>query len=405
MKNICLGIILFACLLGACKRENVTKEPKSFPISATQKMLINAGNEFSFDLIKAIHQEEDADKNLFFSPFSISMALGMTLNGATGKTYEDMKSSLHLTSMSLSDINTSYKYLIDNLKPLDKDVVFTIANSIWYRQGYTIVPEFISNNQDYFYAQVNPLDFAKSEESKVTINNWVKDKTNGKIEEIIDNIKPEDFMFLINALYFNGQWTYKFEKSDTREMDFNLRNGDKVITPFMFSKMNVKHVSNDLADAIELPYGEGNFSMIVLVPQYNKNLDDLIEGFNSTNWNYWISNLNLVEGMSVYLPKFTFDYEIELKDILSSLGMSVAFSDMADFSGINADLPLYISKVKHKGFVSVNEEGTEAAAVTSVGISFTSISQFAANKPFLFVIKERNTQSILFVGKVMKPVL
>ena len=402
-----MGKFLFLLIpiffLGACDLNMFKKNPKSFDVSTKQQELIDNGNAFSASILKQINDTEAKDKNLFFSPFSISMALGMTLNGANGTTKEAMLDALELSGMSMDDINSSYKYLIDNLKPLDPDVVFNIANSIWYRQDYSILSDFIQLNRDHFYAEISPLDFNKSEEAKNTINNWVKDKTNGKIEEIVDKISPSSFMFLINALYFNANWTYQFDKSDTKELDFYLADDVTTSTPFVHQKMEAKSFSNDLLHAIELPYGEGNFSMVVMVPQYGKNVDDIVSEFSISNWNNWLAAMTEIEDLEIYLPKFSYEYDIELEEILTNMGMGIAFSSQADFSGINPDLALYISKVKHKAFVDVNEEGTEAAAVTSVEINYTSISQFAANKPFLYFIKERNTQAILFIGRVMDP--
>jgi serine protease inhibitor len=401
--NRVLLVILAVILFSGCEKFKNNKEPKSFPLTAKQQEVVTSGNEFTADILKKVNASEPDDKNLFFSPFSISMALGMTLNGAIGVTRDEMIQTLQLQGLSMDEINASYKYLIDNLVSLDKDVTFDIANSIWYRDDYTILPDFIQLNQDNFYAEVTGLDFSKAEESKNTINNWVSDKTHGKIEEIVDQIDPSSFMFLINALYFNANWKYQFDKSESSESDFQLSDGSNTQTTFMHQKLDVQSYSDDLLQAIELPYGEGNYSMVVMLPQYNKDVEDIIDAFSTTNWNSWLNNMITQQGLDIYLPKFSYDYEIELKDILIQLGMEKAFTGQAEFSNIHPNLPLYISKVKHKAFVDVHEEGTEAAAVTSVEINFTSIQEFRANKAFLFCIKERNTNAILFVGKLMNP--
>ncbi|MBL6964466.1 MAG: serpin family protein [Bacteroidetes bacterium] len=402
MKKFVL-IVLPLLLFATCDKEQAVKEPKSFDVSAEQQQLINNGNAFSIKILQQINQAESSSKNLFFSPFSISMALGMTLNGAGGLTKEAMLQSLQLHDMSIDDINASYKYLIDNLKPLDPDVTFDIANSIWYRNDYTVLADFIKTNRDYFYAEISPLDFNKSELAKQIINDWVKDKTKGKIEEIVDQINPTSFMFLINALYFNANWMYQFDKSDTRDMNFHLIDGSSTSTPFMNQKMDIKSFSNHELHCIEMFYGEGNFSTVFILPQSNSSLDDVIDDFSLSKWNTYLSSMTEVQGMDIYIPKFNYAYDIELKEVLTAMGMGIAFGEHADFSGINTQLDLFISKIKHKAYIDVNEKGTEAAAVTSVEISFTSIAQFVANEPFLFLIKERNSGAILFIGKVMDP--
>jgi len=400
MKKI-ITLIIPLLLLVACD-----KNPEVFPVSLKQQEVINSGNVFGFDLFRKINETEIAAKNLFISPLSISMALGMTLNGANANTLDEMKAAMYFSSLTNDEINKTYRYLLDNLISLDPKVVMEIANSIWYRNTFNVLPDFLTTNQTYFDAEVSPLDF-DDPASKDVINKWVSDNTNSKIKTIIDEITPEMVMYLINAVYFKGQWKYQFDKSDTYEAEFEKSDGSKKSVSMMKLESDINFLSNELFRAVELPYGKGNYSMIVMVPKDNYDVNDIIEELNEDNWNSWMDAMAESEDAKIHLPKFKFEYEIKLNDALQALGMSDAFQPgIADFTRINSDGGLYISEVKHKTFVEVNEEGTEAAAVTSVGIGYTSMpdNYLIANKPFLFVIKEKNTKAVIFIGKIMEPV-
>jgi len=399
MKKLSL-ILLLPFMLTNCSKDAV-----QFNVSMKQKSLIEADNSFGFELFKQINSATSEDKNLFISPLSISMALSMTLNGAAGTTLEGMKTALQLPTLTTQEINEINQFLLDKLISLDPKVRLAIANSIWYRKDFYVLPDFLTTNQKYYQAQVSPLDFSGQDALK-TINNWVYDQTGKKIEKIVNQIDPEDVMFLINAIYFKGDWKMKFDKNKTADEDFYLSDGNQLSVPFMKQKITANYYTNDNVEAIELPYGRGNYSMVVMVPKGNYSVTDLINGMNSDTWKSWKKEFSETKDINLKLPKFRFEYEITLNDILSAMGMQEAFSDQADFTGINPIGQLYISEVKHKSFIEVNEEGTEAAAATSVGISFTSVPQeiwFSADKPFLFFITELNTGCILFMGKIARP--
>ncbi|MBE9511919.1 MAG: serpin family protein, partial [Bacteroidetes bacterium] len=258
-------------------------------------------------------------------------------------------------------------------------------------------------NQNYFYAEVSPLDF-NNPEAVNTINNWVADKTNDKITEILDYIPADAVMYLINAIYFKGIWKYEFDESDTEEKPFYLSDGTTKDVPMMVQEASFNYFSNDIMQAVEMPYGAGNYSMVILLPQNNKTPDDIIDQLSNDNWNRWLSEFYEAGKAHIQLPKFKFEYKNKLNDELINMGMGIAFGN-ADFSKINPNRDLFISRVLHKTFIEVNEEGTEAAAVTLVELRETSIAgeTFIVNKPFIFVIKEKYTNSIIFIGKVMEP--
>lgn len=411
-----LGLFICAGFMG-CSKDRTNNpisppEPEPRELAVVQKSLVESDNKFGFKLFQEIIKEEP-DKNVFISPLSVSMALGMTYNGADGSTQEAMQATLELSDLTRQEINECYQNLIEVLTGLDPKVKFQIANSIWYRQGFPVEDEFISLNKTYFSAEVRGLDFNDPNASDI-INGWVDENTNGKIKEIVDKvINPLTVMFLIDAIYFKGIWTYKFDEELTQDDWFTLPDGSEKSCRMMTQERDFQYFENDDFQAIELPYGgDGDFSMTIFLPRLQKDIDSLIAEFNYENWNQWINSFSEQEG-TLQLPKFTLEYELTLNDILKALGMTIAFDPFqADFTRMYKEKEvaenLYISEVKHKAFVKVDEEGTEAAAVTSVEMDLTALpSGFSmrVDRPFVFVIREDHSQTILFIGKIVEPTL
>lgn len=407
-KILTLALLPCLCIgLLQCTTRSVPTDPKgSRELTAAEKRLVESDNKFGLKLFKGIIREEK-DKNVFVSPLSVSMALGMTYNGANGETQEAMQKTLELSGLTIQQVNESYKSLIELLSQLDPKVLFQIANSIWYRQEYSFEKEFIDLNKTHFNAEVSGLNFNDPNAPK-TINAWVDKNTNGKIKEIVDApIDPLMVMFLINAIYFKGFWTYQFDKELTKDDLFTLPDGSKKACKMMKQKAEFQYFENADFQAIDLRYGDGDFSMSIFLPHLDKNIDSLIAKFDQENWDLWIGSFFKHE-LTLYLPKFTLEYELLLNDVLKSLGMAIAFDPFkADFTKMyKGPESLYISKVKHKTFVEVNEEGTEAAAVTSVGIAMTSVGTvMRVEWPFVFAIRENKSGTILFIGKIVEPTL
>jgi serpin B len=416
MKNnlvIILSLIFVAVALSNCKKSNIDEPSQEEPyqqkifLNEKAKAVVNADNTFGIKLFKKLNEESETEENIIISPLSVSIALGMTYNGTNGETKEAMENTLELQGLSVEEINESYKTLIDELTTIDPKVTLNIPNSIWYRNTFDVLQGFININQNYFYAKVIPLDF-DDPASVGIINNWVAENTNQKIPEIIDSIDLAAVMFLINAVYFNGTWVYEFDEQHTEPETFYLSNGTTKQVEMMQQEATLSYATNDLFEAVDLYYGSGNFSMVILLPKETNTPDDIIEQLNTENWTNWMSGFS-EKNIQLLLPKFKLEYGKRLNDALTSLGMGVAFNHpcCADFSKINPNYQLYIGFVKHKTFIDVNEEGTEAAAVTIVGLEYTSVGDtpyiFTVNKPFLFAIKERDTNAIIFLGKVMEP--
>ncbi|MBO0857667.1 MAG: serpin family protein [Chloracidobacterium sp.] len=369
--------------------------------------LVAASNAFGFDLFQQLLRQA-ANKNVFFSPLSVMVALGMTYNGAAGETKTGMERALKIEGMNLADLNRASSVLIEALKSSDPKIELAIANSLWTRGGMRFNEDFLERARRFYGAKISSLDF-KNPESVATINNWVSGATKGKIGRIIDQINSEQVIFLINAVYFKGGWQKIFDKTLTKEQPFHLPDGHQRPAQMMAQSGDYLYLHGDKFQAVSLPYGNGSVTLYLFLPEQGSSVDEFLKGLSYQQWERWVNNFKKTRG-DVKLPRFKLDYEKKLNDPLKELGMGVAFNPQkADFSGIHAEKGLYISEVKHKAIVEVNEEGTEAAAATSVGIAGTSASAprerftFIADRPFLMAIRDSQTGAILFMGAVMEP--
>ncbi|MFC2117027.1 serpin family protein [Bacteroidota bacterium] len=405
---ILLLLMLFITIIISCDKEkdniiDIDPDELTNPIEnlldPRVKSIVESDNTFGFKIFKEIAKGKE--ENICISPLSIAMCLSMLYNGAETETKREMEETLELLDLSVMDVNKSYRALIDSLRTNDPGVLFEIANSIWGAKNFDIEDEFIRRNEDYFDAEVSQLDFGDPGAVDI-INNWVSDKTHQKIETILSKTNSGDLMYLINAIYFKGRWLFEFDPDKTFDGPFTLNNGERIRVAKMHQQEDFNYLYNDLFSSVELLYGSGNFSMHILLPHNNLKVDDIIENLNNETWNQWLTEYVKKENYKIYIPKFKFEYKKSLIDDLKTLGMNLAFNPMADFSGINKNCEMWISLVKHKTFIEVNEEGTEAAAVTIIGAWGSSLG-YSVNRPFIFIIKERTTNTILFIGKVMNP--
>ncbi len=385
-------------------------ENKLIQLDEKSAQLIEADNAFGLEIFQEIREESDKE-NIMISPLSISVALAMAYNGADGDTKTEMENTLKLNGLTPEQINSSYKMLIAALQSLDEDVVFELANAIFYANGFEVKSPFISTNQDYYDAKVESLDFS-SPSSVKHINDWVAEKTHDKIEKIVESLSPDDRMVLLNAIYFNGIWSVKFDEDGTKLHNFKKKSGANIEVPMMNKEDKLDYTTNSLFSAIKLPYGTGQYNMMVLLPASDKNSANIIDELSADNWNEWMKSFETEEHVVVTMPRFKFAFELQLNNALKKMGMQKAFiSNESDFTKITDDKRLYISSVIHKSFIDVNENGTEAAAVTSVTFSTTSIGSgdqiqkiyFTVDKPFVFAITEKDTDAILFIGEVQNP--
>ncbi len=377
------------------------------PVEELDQRLVDANNGFGFSLYREL-AGRDSEKNLFISPASIITALAMTYNGADGETRAAMERVLLLEGMSMDEVNEAFADLLTVLENPDPKVELAVANSLWGRAGIEFNEDFLERNREYFKAEIDALDFDDPAAAD-RINSWVKEKTKDRIDGIVEPpINPETILFLINAIYFNGEWSTPFDEDNTRDVSFNLPGGTAKNHPLMFRYSDFHYLENELFQAVRLPYGKNErVSMYVFLPAAGSGLDQLYEHLTAENWQNWLSSFRMMEG-EVGLPRFTYEYETSLSDVLKALGMEIAFDgDRADFSGMHPIPPnLYISEVKHKTFVEVNEKGTEAAAVTSVEVGVTAMPEtftMIVDRPFFFSIVDDITGTILFMGSVLEP--
>ncbi|MFH1763728.1 MAG: serpin family protein [Gemmatimonadota bacterium] len=382
----------------------ITELPRA--LTPAEQIVIASSNTFGFDLLREVDTRRESDQpNTILSPLSASMALGMALEGAEGETFAEMQTVLGFQGMAREEINASYAGLLDLLLNLDPAVEIEIANSAWSRLGFPFKADYFNAITTSFQAVVQELDF-DDPNAKDVINQWVRDQTNGRIEEIIDGISPLDILFLINAVYFKGDWTTQFKKGSTQQASFYLENGSTVSVPMM---------SGDIEDVgfarleggrtvAELPYGGQAFGMVVVLPGPQETVDDLLTTLDDGAWAAWMDALHLGEVM-VRMPKFELEWDGLFNDPLKAMGMERAFQPFqAEFSRMTPATDAHISAVRQKTYMKVDEEGTEAAAVTSVTVGVTSAGPgITLDRPYLLAIRERLSGTVLFLGAVRDP--
>ncbi len=411
-----LVMIMFlfnAALLTACagKEDGETAEVEEVSIEESDKLagsadknLVDANTGFGFNILREL-TAEDEDSNVFISPLSILLALAMTYNGSVGETNLSMAEALGFSEFDLEELNSGFHDLLVSIMNADSDIELSIANSIWYKMGYDIDQDFIDRNKNYYSSEVNEIDFTKPGVLD-TINGWIEDKTKGKIEKMLDVIPPDAVMYLINAIYFKGNWTNPFNEDLTVDDDFYLPDGTTKKVPMMSQEGNFAYYDGDGFSAVKLPYGQEKMAMYIILPDEGEEIDSVIESLDEESWNEISKSFSGTE-VSLVMPKYKMEYGVKvINDVLTNLGMGIAFGPEADFSGISPGI--LISRVLHKAVIEVNEKGSEAAAATVVemiesAMEPTEIVQFIVNRPFFFTISDDRSGSILFMGKVVEP--
>jgi serine protease inhibitor len=374
------------------------------PLTTGEQKVITAANDFSFSLFRQVSGAQK-DANVFTSPLSASMALGMTMNGAAGPTYDQMRAALAFGNVSEPEINESYKSLIALLRGLDPTVDVRVANSIWYHNTFPFKQSFLDAGKTWFDAEVSAVDISSPDAVK-RINDWVSSATAQKIPTIIDAVDTDVVMLLINAIYFKGSWRDRFDAARTEDAPFRAASGDQPMR-LMHRDGTMRYLSTPTFDVVDLPYGNSAFSMTVVLPHAGTSVETVASSLQSAQWTSWMSQLRDAS-VQLYLPRFRLEWQRKLNDDLTSLGMRDAFdpSGLADFTRMSPrGRELFISYVKQKTFVDINEEGTEAAAATAVGIGLTSAPLsvvMRVDRPFLFVIRERLSGTIMFMGKIVR---
>jgi serpin B len=406
IKILLIGLSILTTM--ACK----TKAPEKSIASSTDNIqtpdltMIANNNRFAFDLYKKISLKPE---NMFYSPFSISAALGMTYTGSAGNTAKEIAGVLHFAANDASFYG-NYKAYLASVGALNKDElnIYT-ANSLWAQADFKFEKEFIEIIRNHFSGEIKNVNFVKeAEKCRMEINQWVESKTNNKIKDLIQPGLIDDLtrLVLVNAIYFKAPWEMPFDERATKKMDFKTTETTMVSADFMTAENNYKYYAEDNFSAIEIPYTKGGLSMLIVLPKDNNSFVTLQKNISYAD--YVKINAGLaVKKVRLVLPKFKATSEFELSEVLKQMGMPEAFTDKADFSGMTGKKDLKISKVIHKAFIDVNEAGTEAAAATAVVIRIKSapinVVEFKVDHPFMFLIKENTHGSILFAGNIYDP--
>jgi Serine protease inhibitor len=384
----------------------IIEPAKPVMLTQIQREKADADNSFAFKMFNEVSKLEGS--NTFFSPFSLNMAMGMIYNGSSGNTRDELVKSLGIENFSESDINKYYKKISQSLMEIDPVTDLVVANSIWYRNSFTVKAPFIEISKKYFDADVLALDFNNSNAAGM-INKWCSDKTRNKFGQIVSNPLPNGLMmYLINALYFKSKWEKgkEFEKSKTKSDYFTKSNSEKIKVNMMEQTTSLSYYADEHLQCVELPYGNNAFSMIAILPSENKDLNKLIEYLCNDKWGNIVNSMQQ-ERVWLKLPRFRIECNFRLIQPLMNLGIEQIFK--GGFENIS-DTPFWVSEIRQKTFVEVNEEGTEASALTTVFmIGYAGLSKpkepihFFADRPFLFLIREKSTGVILFVGRVDEP--
>lgn len=371
--------------------------------------VVDGNTAFALDLYSRL---KDEDGNLFFSPYSISVALAMTYAGARENTAQQMSQTLRF-SLDPQRLHPAFEKLEERLEALQEEgnVQLEIANSLWPHKSYPILEEYIGLVKKYYGVKITPLDYAAdTEAARRIINEWVEEKTKDKIKDMIGPgvLDALTRLVLVNAIYFKGNWADQFEEELTKDAPFHPLSGESIEVPMMKQQETFGYAEHEDLQILQMPYAGDEMSMLVLLPKNMDGLADLQSVFNEESLEEWLRSIRKKEVL-VFLPKFKVTSQFRLDEALASMGMPDAFSpEKADLSGIDGEPHrLYIGAVIHKAFVDVNEEGTEAAASTAVGFALASMPEpvptFRADHPFIFMIRDNNTGSILFMGRIVDP--
>lgn len=378
------------------------------PSAGDEASVVSGNNRFAFDLYQQFNDGAiQKSKNMFFSPISLSTALAMTFSGARMETESQMAKVLHF-ELNQNQLHPAFASLMARMQG-GKGYQLVVANALWPQKEYPFLKDFMDIGTRYYQAGVQALDYAgDTEGARGTINRWVEQKTQNKIKELIkpDILTALTRLVLTNAVYFKGSWDTQFDPARTRSMAFRISDSQTVDVPMMYQSSSLPYYEDDVLQVLELPYAGKELSMLVVLPSRESGMAKVEAMLSAGSMEKWVSSLK-EEKVEVFLPKFRMTCDYALNPVLTRMGMPDAFDVLkADFSGMTGNKQLYIAAVIHKAFVDVNEEGTEAAAATAVVVATKSISinpQFRADRPFVFVIRDKKTGIILFMGRVMNP--
>lgn len=405
MKTFIAFISISVFLFAACQKNDDKPVPAKEVDEKLKSEVTDQNNNFSVDIFRKMVANDSVEKNVFISPLSMYYALAMAGIGADGETRQEFNSVLGWSFASDSLLMEAMKQIYNDIKPTENKITLEIANSLWQNQEFEVYQTYKDNVATYFDAEVRALDFTNPDAVN-TINAWIENKTHDKIKDMLDAIPDDVLLYLINAIYFKGDWKYTFDEKYTANRNFTTNNGIVEQVPFMNQETYVNYLETEGFKMIELPYADSNYSMVMLLP-INQSVGDLMNQIDMNKWVQW-QNQAKRQLVRISIPKFKFGYGTRLlNEELKDMGLVSAF-DNANFSKMTP-YSVYISRVLHKSFIEVNEKGSEAAAVTIIEIRVTETidgkpdPSFAADRPFIFAICHKPTNTLLFMGKVADP--
>ena len=391
---------------------NMLAEPIPIQLTEEQQVFANDNNQFTLNFLKTVNEVDHSDKSFIYSPLSITYVLGMVNDAATGQTEKELEETLGFHEGGIQAVNDYCKKLIDGLPKVDEKATLNIANAIFLNKNYKLKPQFTEDMQTYYDAKAEALDFS-APSTLDHINGWCNEKTNGMIPEILDEVDPDMVSYLLNAIYFKADWASKFDKKNTKEEDFTTEKG-KTKLPLMHQNVLISYIKNDTYSAISIPYGNCLYNMTVLLPENGKTTNDVIAEMAKDGWKVGFTSLMSAYEVDLKLPRFETSSDTDelssddahgLIGLMSKMGINLAFDPgLAEIPNM-CEAPVYIEMMRQKAKIKVNEEGSEAAAVTIAGMYEKAgpveypKATFHANRPFVYVIQEASSGVILFVGK------
>ncbi|MEA3504826.1 MAG: serpin family protein [Bacteroidota bacterium] len=399
-----LFLLVASSLLSSCDKEN--ENASGFLAEKSGRQYVSENNEFGLNLFRKVNVLS-SDNNKLISPFNISMAMGMTYNGAANRTADQIKSVLGWENLSSDEINRYNKELLSSLFANSENIQLNIANSIWYGDNIDIKSEFLRKNSSVFDAEIFKVDF--SDNSTVRkMNDWVQSSTNRELNSIVDGISSRDMMCFINTTYFHGVWKHSFNTKNTSKAEFFVTNGDKRDVEMMYQKSDLNYYKGNSFQFVEMPYENENYVMYIMLPDEDSDIDEVISTLDYNKWNSYKSELEIKRNINFGLPKFKFQQQTSLIKLLSSMGIENLFvPEKSDLSNI-CDRKIFINQMMHNATIEVNEKGTKATAASSVASTFTALVDdnpfnLIVDRPFLFTIEEKSTNTILFIGEIVNP--
>jgi serpin B len=406
--KIFLTIIVSVILFSNCSKFDTENSKTNKDLVAVKSAIVDANNIFALNIFKSVCANDSLSTNVFISPMSIYYALSLTGMGARSETFNAFQATLGQEGFDRQTMLDAIAGLYNDIIPADNKVTVEIANSIWPKEGFPINQGYIDTARLYFKADVQNLDYSSPDAVNI-LNNWIEEKTHGKIQKMLSELPSDVVMALVNAIYFKGDWKYQFDDTSNYSGSFLKEDGSQEEVTYMKQRADFNYTENSMFSSIKMPYVDSNYCMVILLPNAGKTTGDILAQLNDENWSDWMNSYSY-QKVNVAFPKFKYSYGTrELNQELKDMGLSVAFSDMADFSGIT-DRSVKIDQVLHKAFIEVNEKGSEAAAATVVTIIETTAGPgenkekyFEANHPFVFTICEKKSNSILFIGKLAYP--